>query len=154
MTAPEPTWRRYLRFWGPRVRQDVNDELAFHIAMRQEQYLASGMSPEEAAAAVRSRMGDADRYREECVSIGNRQQRVARRTEYWAELLHDARYAARQLRRSPAFTTVVVLALALGIGINLVVFGLVNSLILNPLPGVAHAGRIALVENRVLSYPE
>jgi predicted permease len=99
-------------------------------------------------------MGDADRYREECVSIGNRQQRVARRTEYWAELLHDARYAARQLRRSPAFTTVVVLALALGIGINLVVFGLVNGLILNPLPGVAHAGRIALVENRVLSYPE
>src|SRR5215212_1613011 len=49
----EPAWRRYLRFWGPNVEADVDDELAFHLEMRQRDYEARGLPPAEARRAAR-----------------------------------------------------------------------------------------------------
>ena len=52
------TWRRYLRFWGPRAEADVDDELRFHIEMRVRDYIALGMTEDDARAATARRLGD------------------------------------------------------------------------------------------------
>ena len=49
----DPSWRRYLRFWGPDVRSDVDDELAFHVELRVDQLVARGMDPAAARAPRR-----------------------------------------------------------------------------------------------------
>ena len=66
------TWRRYLRFWGPRAAADVDDELAFHFEMRVRDYVARGMSEPEARRAVLRRLGSLPEARAECVAITSR----------------------------------------------------------------------------------
>ena len=149
----EPMWRRYLRLWGPRVRQDVDDELEFHLEMRREHYRATGMTDAEAREAAARRFGDAARFREECAAIAGRRQRSVDRGEMFDALRQDLRYALRQLRRNPGFAAVVILTLALGIGANLVIFGLVDAVVLHPTPGFAHPERVMTIAGRSLSYP-
>ena len=48
----EPIWRRYLRFFGPDVNADVDEELRFHLAMREQHYLERGLPPEEARNSI------------------------------------------------------------------------------------------------------
>jgi predicted permease len=141
-------WRHRLRTWLSRSRfeQEMDEEMRFHREMEASSWMAGGADREEAGYAARRTMGSEAWHQDEV--------RRAAGLERLDSIRQDIRYAFRQLRRSPGFTTVVVLALALGIGVNLVIFRLVDGLILNPLPGVANAGRIVMVENRVLSYPE
>jgi putative ABC transport system permease protein len=129
-----PAWRRYLHFWGTRVDDDVDAELAFHVDMRVQDYLARGMSEADARAAARSRLGDLHGARDACVNIGQRRQRRMTRARIIDTLVQDARYGARTLRRQLGWTVVAVLTLALGIGSTTAMFGVVNSLILHPLP--------------------
>lgn len=141
-------WRHRLRTWLGRSRfeQELGEEMRFHREMEERSRVAEGANPEEAGFAARRAMGSEAWHRDE-----------VRRTaglERLDSIRQDVRYALRQLTRKPGFTAVVVLALGLGIGVNLVIFGLVNSLILNPLPGVEHPERLAMVANRMISYPE
>ena len=117
------------------LEQDLQDELAFHLAMREEQLLRTGAV--NARAGARRRFGSIVRIREDL-------------REAWAvapgfaSLLRDVRYAARTLRRGPGFAAVVVLTLGLGIGANTAFFSVVNAVLIRGL-GYADADRLVSV---------
>lgn len=138
------SWRRYLRFWGPRAEADVDDELRFHVEMRIRDYMARGMTEAEARAATARRLGDLATSRAECLTITTRRERRMTRAQLVDALAQDARFAIRTLGRQKGWTAVAILTLTLGIGANTAVFSVVNSLLLHPLP-YAHADRIAIL---------
>ena len=117
------------------LERDLEDELAFHLAMREEQLGTSGTS--DAGAGARRRFGNVTRIREDL-------------REAWAlaprlgGLVRDFQYAARTLPRSPGFAAVVVLTLGLGIGANTAFFSVVNAVLIRPL-GYADADRLVLL---------
>ena len=115
------------------VEKDLDEELRFHFDQQVEKNLASGMSREEAARQARLAFGGLDQMKEEC--------REARGTAWLDELSRNLRYAGRSIRKRPGFSVVAVLSLALGIGANLAIFGLLDRLLLTPLP-VADAERL------------
>ena len=148
--APAPhaaraaTWRRYLRFFGPRAEADVDDELAFHIDMRAQEYMARGMAPDDARRAATRRLGDLAAARAECIAITTRRERRMTRAQIVDAFLHDVKFAWRTLGRQKGWTAVAVITLALGIGANTAVFSVVNTLLLHPLP-YPNANRVTFV---------
>jgi putative ABC transport system permease protein len=142
--ARAATWRRYLRFWGPRAEADVDDELEFHVEMRARDYIARGMTEVDARRAALRRLGDFGGARAECVTIGARRERRMTRAQLIDAFVQDVTYAWRTLGRQKGWTFVAVITLALGIGANTAVFSVVNTLLLHPLP-YPDADRIALV---------
>jgi putative ABC transport system permease protein len=145
-------WRRLLRISrdGQSARRDVDDEIAFHLAMREEKLRRLGASPSEAEAEARARFGDPGQVRDECVTIDQRYAREVRVMEWIESVWSDVRYAFRTLRRMPAFTLVATLTLALGIGATTAMFTLVDEILLRPLP-YPNADRIVRL---IQSYPE
>jgi predicted permease len=147
-----PGWRRALRLsLGKRsVERDVDDEIAFHLAMREEKLVEQGLHPADAESTARSRFGDPDRVRDECITIDRQYAREVRLMEWLESIWSDFRYALRTLRRMPAFTTVATITLALGIGATAGMFTLVNGILLRPLPYPDSDRLVRLIQ----SYPE
>jgi hypothetical protein len=108
------------------VEQELDEELRYHIDRQIEENIAKGMTPEEARYATLRAMGGVERRKEEC--------RDTRRVRWIEDLIQDVRYSLRTLRRSPGFTAVVVLTLALGIGANTAIFSMFEGIVLSPLP--------------------
>jgi predicted permease len=145
-------WRRLFRLRGDErsLARDVDDELAFHLAMREEKLRARGLSADEARTGARSRFGDQLRIRDECLAIDSRYAQEMRLMEWFQSVGADLRYALRTLRRTPAFTAVIIVTLALGIGATSAIFTLVDGILLRPLPYPEPDRIVRLIQ----SYPE
>jgi predicted permease len=127
------------------IRRQVDDEIAFHFAMCVDELVASGMTADQARAEAERRFGDVEAVRERLARLDRARLGEQRRADWWSALGQDARYAARGLGRSPAFTVGVVLTLALGIGANAAVFTFIDRLLLRAPPHVTDAASLRRV---------
>jgi putative ABC transport system permease protein len=113
---------------------EVDSELRFHLEQRIQANIEAGMSPDEARRVAMERFGDVEGVREECERLLVVERKTQRRRDWFDDLRQDFRFAARSAANAPMFTLLAVLTLALGIGANAAVFGVVKSVLLNSLP--------------------
>ena len=160
-------WRRWLRIWRRDEQTDIDAELRFHLEARIEDLIARGTLADAARVQALEEFGDVDVAR---IRLGEIDRRIAeqhRRAEWWEGIAQDLRHTMRGLARSPGFTVMVVVTLALGIGANAAIFSVINRMYLQNPPGVVRPGEVRRVEVRsprgrtgqidsraVLSYPE
>jgi len=108
------------------AEREMREEMEAHLTRAAERLVARGMSPDDARIAARREFGN--------VGVIQDESRDARGGQVLEDAAQDVRYALRVLRKTPTFTLVATLTLALGVGVNATMFAVLNSVVLNPLP--------------------
>jgi predicted permease len=119
-------WQRWMDRITGRAERDLDRELRGHLDLEAEEQQESGLRPSEAGYAARRTFGNVRFTKEETRAMWG-----------WTSLERlgqDLRYAFRMLRKTPAFTAVILVSLTLGIGLNSSVFSVINALFIRPLP--------------------
>jgi macrolide transport system ATP-binding/permease protein len=138
---------------GEAVHGEITEEWQFHIDLRMEENIRRGMSPEEARRSAEQHFGNAGYIKDVSWDL--------RGGGIMEKLWHDVRFGMRQLRRSPGFTFVALLSLGLGIGGNAVIFSLLSTILLRPLP-ISHPEQVFAINqgkekdasySQAMSYP-
>ena len=134
--ALERSYRRLFRLgFGKRsAEEEMDEEIDAHLRLSAEEFVRRGATPEEARRMAEARFGDLGQARTD-LRAGAREREVHRRQrDTIGALLSDLRFAFTQIRRSPGFSALAILTLALGIGLTTATFSLVNGVLLQPLP--------------------
>ncbi len=144
------SWWTRLR-QGARLERELDAELRYHVERLTQDYLREGLPEAEARRRARLEFGGLDQMKEEC--------RDARGTRWVDDLVQDLTFSARLLAKDRLFTAAAVLALGLGIGVNNMLFTIVNALCIRGL-SIPHVERMVYVESsaagrtRGLAFPE
>ena len=130
------SWRRFFRrvSWD----RDRADELRSYVEIETDENIARGLAPEAARRAAHLKLGSTTRIREEIYRMNT--------IHPLDTLARDVRLALRGMRRRPGFTLAVVLTLSLGIGANTAIFGVVDGVLLKPLP-YPNAGELVSIKH-------
>jgi predicted permease len=148
MSGRPAGWRRFFRLWRPNTEADIDAELRFHFEQKVAGLVARGATPDVARARAVAEFGDFDAVRSSLREIDGRIAQHRRRAEWWESIAQDLGYVLRSLRRSPGFTVMVSVTLALGLGANAALFSILDRMFLQAPPGVTDPGQLRRVFHR------
>ncbi len=117
-------------FRRKRSTDDFAEEIKSHFDLEADELQSEGLNEEEARRRARVEFGNAQAAKERFYLSG--------RIVWFDNLLHDIKFAIRQLIRNPSFASIAIVTLALSIASNSTIFSWINSTLLNPIPGIAH----------------
>src|SRR5215472_1930233 len=128
-----------MRIRRRRTAEDYAQEISAHLALEADELKSEGIAADEAQRRAKVAFGNATVSRERFAVRG--------RAVWLENLLHDVRYGVRVLLRRPGFTLVATLTLAIGIASSTTVFTWIDSVLLQPMSGVADPGRLVMLES-------